>query len=86
MRDPASGRTLTVETTEPSVQLYTGDYIDGKDVDAKGRVIHPRDGIAIETQGFADAPNRPQFPSTRLDPGRVFRSTTMWRFGVTAGA
>ncbi|MFD1950367.1 aldose epimerase family protein [Sphingomonas arantia] len=82
MRDPASGRTLTVETTEPSVQLYTGDYIDGRDVDALGRPIGPRDGIAIETQGFADAPNHPNFPSTRLDPGKTFRSTTIYRFGA----
>ena len=82
MRDPGSGRTLRVETTEPSAQLYTGDYIDGRDVDARGRPIRPRDGIAIETQGFSDAPNRPNFPSTRLDPGREFRSTTIYRFGV----
>jgi aldose 1-epimerase len=82
MRDPGSGRTLTVETTEPSVQLYTGDYFDGKDLDAAGRQIRARDGIAIETQGFADAPNHPNFPSTRLDPGKTFRSTTIYRFGV----
>jgi aldose 1-epimerase len=85
MRDPRSGRTLSVSTTEPSVQLYTGDYIDGKDADARGRPIRPRDGIAIETQGFADAPNHPNFPSTRLEPGRAFRSTTLYRFGVTGG-
>ncbi|WP_088334060.1 aldose epimerase family protein [Sphingomonas mucosissima] len=82
MRDPASGRTLRVDTTEPSVQLYTGDYIDGLDVDAKGRPIRPRDGIAIEPQGLADAPNRPSFPSTRLNPGQEFRSTTIYRFGA----
>ena len=82
MRDPGSGRTLRVETTEPSVQLYTGDYIDGRDVDARGRQIRPRDGIAIETQGFADAPNRPSFPSTGLVLGKEFRSTTIYRFGL----
>lgn len=85
MRDPGSGRMLTVATTEPSVQLYTGDYIDGRDMDATGRPIRPRGGIAIETQGFADAPNRPDFPSTLLDPGREFRSTTIYRFGVSRG-
>lgn len=82
MRDPGSGRTLTVETTGPSVQAYTGDYFKGTDRDAQGRPIRPRDGIALETQGFPDAPNHPRFPSTRLDPGREFRSTTIWRFGV----
>lgn len=84
MRDPASGRTLSVETTEPSVQAYTGDYFSGTDRDATGRPIRPRDGIALETQGFADAPNHPHFPSTRVDPRRPFRSTTIWRFGVDA--
>lgn len=82
LRDPGSGRTLTVETTEPSVQAYTGDYFSGRDRDAHGRPIRPRDGIALETQGFADAPNHSRFPSTRLDPGTEFRSTTIWRFGV----
>jgi aldose 1-epimerase len=83
MRDPGSGRTLTVETTEPSVQVYTGDYFDGLDIDAHGRAIERRGGIALETQGLADAPNRPGFPSTLLRPGRTFRSTTIWRFGVS---
>lgn len=82
LRDPASGRTLRVETTEPSVQAYTGDYIDGKDVDAQGRPIHPRDGIALETQHFADAPHQPSFPSTLVTPAKPYRSTTVWRFGV----
>jgi len=82
MTDPASGRTLTVETDAPSVQAYTGDYFDGADRDAAGRVIAARNGIALETQGFADAPHHPGFPSTRLDPGQVFRQTTIWRFGA----
>lgn len=84
MHDPGSGRTLSVSTTEPSVQLYTGDYIDGIDVDAQGRSIRPRAGLAIETQGYADAPNHPNFPTTRLDPGQVFLSTTIYRFGLKA--
>jgi len=83
LSDPASGRTLTVETDAPSVQAYTGDYFDGADRDGQGRTIRPRDGIALETQGFADAPNRPGFPSTRLAPGQVFRQTAIWRFGTT---
>jgi aldose 1-epimerase len=81
LRDLQSGRTLTVETTEPSVQAYTGDYIDGLDLDAKGNVIKPRGGIALETQHFSDTPHQPGFPSTLLKPGETYRSTTVWRFG-----
>lgn len=82
--DPRSGRRLTVSTTEPSLQVYTGDYIDGQDVDGSGRTIRPRDGIALETQHLADSPNRPDFPSTVLRPGRLYRSTTIWQFDVAA--
>jgi aldose 1-epimerase len=82
LTDPASGRTLTVETTEPSVHAYTGDYFDGKDLSPSGQTIRPRDGIALETQHFADSPNRPEFPSTELRPGETYRATTIWRFGT----
>ena len=82
LEDSDSGRTLEIATTEPSVHAYTGDYIDGRDVDAQGRPIRPRWGIALETQHLADSPNRPHFPSTRLDPGEVYRSVTVWDFGI----
>ena len=81
--DPASGRTLTVETTEPSIQVYSGGYIDGQDKGPSGRVMRAFDGVALETQHLPDSPNHPDFPSTLLSPGQVFRSTTIWRFGVT---
>jgi aldose 1-epimerase len=84
LADPPSGRTLTLSTTEPSLQAYTGDYLDGHDIGPSGRPILPRDGIALETQHIADSPHRPGFPTTLLRPGRVYRSTTIWRFG-TAG-
>ena len=80
--DPASGRTLRIETTEPSLQVYTGGYIDGSDRGPSGRVMHAFDGIALETQHLSDSPNHPAFPSTILRPGQVFRSTTIWRFGI----
>lgn len=64
--DPASGRVLTVATTEPGLQLYTADHL--------GEPFAPGDGIALETQHFPDSPNRPGFPSTVLRPGEVFRS------------
>jgi aldose 1-epimerase len=82
LSDPASGRTLRIDTSEPSLQAYTGDYIDGLDKDAKGRTIHPRDGIALETQHLSDSPHQPDFPTTLLRPGQVYRSSTVWHFGV----
>ncbi|MGY2736790.1 aldose epimerase family protein [Sphingomonas sp. UYP23] len=81
--DPASGRTLTVETTEPSITVYSGGYIDGKDKGPSGRVMLAFDGVALETQHLSDSPNHPDFPTTLLRPGQVFRSTTIWRFGVS---
>ncbi|MEU9557267.1 aldose epimerase family protein [Streptomyces fumanus] len=72
--DPASGRVLTVATTEPGLQLYTADHL--------GEPFGPGAGIALETQHFPDSPNRPDFPSTVLRPGEVFRSETVYGFGV----
>ena len=83
LTDPASGRLLRIDTSEPSLQAYTGDYIDGQDKDTKGRTIHPRDGIALETQHLSDSPHHPAFPSTLLKPGQTYRSSTVWHFGVT---
>ena len=82
LSDPASGRTLAIDTTEPSIQVYTGGYIDGQDRGTGGHVYRPGDGVALETQHLADSPNHPAFPTTILRPGEVFRSTTIWRFGV----
>jgi aldose 1-epimerase len=82
LSDPLSGRRLTVETTEPSLHIYTGDYFDGEDIAPSGARIRPRDGIALETQHLADSPNRPEFPSTVLRPGETYRATTIWRFDV----
>jgi aldose 1-epimerase len=72
--DPASGRVLTVATTEPGLQLYTADHL--------GAPFAPGDGVALETQHFPDSPNRPGFPSTVLRPGEVFRSETVYGFSV----
>lgn len=81
--DPASGRTLSVETTEPSIQVYTGGYIDGRDAGPSGHVYQPRDGVALEVQHLADSPHHQSFPSTILRPGQLYRQTTIWRFGTT---
>lgn len=74
LHDPASGRVLTVRTTEPGLQLYTADHLP--------EPFTPGDGVALETQHFPDSPNRPDFPSTVLRPGGVFRSETAYGFGV----
>ncbi|MEU1115286.1 MULTISPECIES: aldose epimerase family protein [unclassified Streptomyces] len=77
LRDPGSGRVLTVSTTEPGLQLYTGDHF------APDLPFAPCAGIALETQRFPDSPNRAGFPSTVLRPGEVFASETVYGFSVT---
>lgn len=82
VHEPLSGRVLVVETDQPGVQLYTANGFDGT-VRGKGGVAFPRHGaFCLETQHFPDAVNKPDFPTTILTPGRVFRSTTLHRFSV----
>lgn len=79
--DPSSGRTLEVQTTEPGVQLYSGNF--GSPIPGRGGESYPRHaGFCLETQHFPDSPNQPSFPSTVLRPGERFESTTVFRFGV----
>lgn len=78
--DPLSGRGLDLATTEPGVQLYTGNFLDGTLAGKHGQLYRQGDGIALEMQTFPDAPNRPEYPSARLDPGQVYRQTTVHRF------
>ena len=80
LEDPTSGRILEVLTTEPGVQVYSTNNVNGSQVNAAGHVIKPRDGLALETQHFPDSPNKPGFPATILRPGETFRSTTLFRF------
>ncbi|MFM7606388.1 MAG: aldose epimerase family protein [Prosthecobacter sp.] len=80
--DPASGRLMEVLTTEPGVQLYTGNFLDGTQI-GKGGVSHPfRSGLCLETQHFPDSPNQPAFPSTLLQPGERYATETIYRFTV----
>jgi aldose 1-epimerase len=81
--DPASGRALEVLTTEPGVQFYSGNQLDGTLVGSGGSVYGPRSGLALETQHFPDTPNQPGFPSTVLRPGQVYRSATVYRFSIS---
>ena len=80
--DPASGRVLEVFTTQPGVQFYTGNFLDGTITGKGGKVYQRRYGFCLETQHFPDSPNQPKFPSTVLKPGQTFRSTTVFKFSV----
>jgi len=80
--DPTSGRVLSVLTTEPGLQFYSGNFLDGTLVGTSGRMYRQGDGLALETQHFPDSPNHANFPSTVLRPGQVYRTTTVYQFGV----
>jgi aldose 1-epimerase len=79
---PASGRRLEVLTTEPGIQLYAGNLLDGTLVGPSGNSYRQTDGFTLETQHFPDSPNQPAFPSAVLRPGEQFQSTTVFRFSV----
>jgi aldose 1-epimerase len=80
--DPKSGRTLEIRTTEPGIQFYSGNFLDGKLTGKQGAQYRHRNGFCLETQHFPDSPNQPKFPSTTLRPGADYRSTTVYTFGV----
>lgn len=80
--DPVSGRTLELSTTEPGVQVYSANNLNGGAVSAAGTTLRATDGLALETQHFPDSPNHPNFPSTELRPGQIFTSTTLMHFTV----
>jgi aldose 1-epimerase len=80
--DPKSGRTLDVSTTEPGVQFYAGNFLDGTITGKSGHVYKLRHGLCLETQHFPDSPNHPNFPSTILRPGARYQSRTVFAFGV----
>ncbi len=80
--DPVSGRTLTVETTEPGVQFYSGNFLDGSITGRYGVKYAKHAGFCLETQHFPDSPNHSSFPTTELKPGQTMHSTTTFTFGV----
>jgi aldose 1-epimerase len=81
-RDPESGRTLEVLTTEPGIQFYAGNFLDGTLIGTSGKTYRQSYGFALETQHFPDSPNRPEFPSTVLRPGEVYETTTIYAFST----
>ncbi|MCF8323537.1 MAG: galactose mutarotase [Leadbetterella sp.] len=80
--EPVSGRTLEVFTTEPAVQFYTGNFLNGKATGKSGKKYEFRYGFCLETQHFPDAPNQSAFPTTVLKPGETYTSTTVYKFGL----
>ncbi len=80
--EPKSKRVMEVFTTEPGMQFYTGNFLDGTFVGKSGSNYGKHSGFCLETQHYPDSPNQPQFPSTRLNPGEVFKSTTIYKFSV----
>ena len=84
MTDSESGRKLTVETTEPGVQFYTGNHLDGMFTGRHGVKYERNAGFCLETQHFPDSPNHVDFPSTVLISGKTFHSTTIFTFSTHA--
>lgn len=80
--EPTSGRVMEVFTTQPGVQLYTGNFLDGTITGKGGKVYKQRYGFCLETQHYPDSPNRPNFPTVVLKPGQKFESTTIYKFSA----
>lgn len=84
LEDPVSGRVLEVLTTEPGLQFYSGNFLDGTVIGKGNRVYRQSDGVCFEPQHFPDSPNKPAFPSTRLDPGETYRQSSVFRFSTSS--
>ena len=80
--EPTSGRVMQVWTTEPGVQFYTGNFLDGTLTGKSGKLYPRRSGFCLETQHYPDSPNQPKFPTTTLKKGAVYKSTTIYRFSA----
>ena len=82
MSHEPSGRVVTCLTTEPGIQFYSGNFLDGSLVGISGRPYDYRSGLTLETQHYPDSPNHPDFPSTVLEPGDEYVSTTVYQFSL----
>jgi aldose 1-epimerase len=80
--EPTTGRTLDIHTTEPGIQFYSGNFLDGTITGKDGVVYEHRSGFCLETQHYPDSPNQEAFPSTILRPGEEYRTRTIMTFGV----
>ncbi len=82
MHDPESGRRLQLYTSEPGVQFYTSNFLDGSMKGKGGKAYQHWSGFTLETQHFPDAPNQPGFASTRLNPGQTYTQNTVFKFSA----
>jgi aldose 1-epimerase len=80
--DPESKRSMEVHTTQPGMQLYTGNWLDGSDIGKGGNSYGLRSALCLETQNYPDSPNKPGFPSTLIRPGDVYKHTCLYKFSV----
>jgi aldose 1-epimerase len=80
--EKGSGRILTIYTTEPGIQFYAGNFLDGTLIGTSGRMYRQGDGFALETQHYPDSPNQPHFPTTTLLPGQTYQTTTIYQFST----
>ena len=80
--EPEMGRVMEVFTTEPGIQFYSGNFLDGSLTGKGGQVYQKRYGFCLETQHFPDSPNKPDFPSVVLRPGETYTQTTVYKFSV----
>ena len=85
VREPNSGRVLSIYTTEPGIQFYSGNFLDGTLVGTSGNMYRQGDGFALETQHYPDSPNQPNFPSTVLRPGEEYETQTIYQFSTRKG-
>lgn len=83
LEEPVSGRIMEIATSEPGLQFYSGNFLDGSLAGANGDALRQSDGLCLETQHFPDAPNRPDFPPVLLRPGETYTSTTVHRFTIS---
>lgn len=83
VREPKTGRTLEIATTEPGIQFYAGNFLDGTAIGKGGTPYKHRTGFCLETQHYPDSPNKPSFPTTTLRPGADYRTRTVFTFGVS---
>jgi len=82
MYEPKTGRVMEVTTTEPAIQFYTGNFLDGTIKGKKGTVYTKRMAFCLETEHFPDSPNKPSFPTTVLKPGETYSTTTVYKFSA----
>jgi len=82
VEEPKTGRVMEVHTTEPGVQFYSGNFLDGSITGKAGHVYNKRNGFCLETQHYPDSPNQPSFPSTTLKPGEEYQSRTVYTFST----